>query len=1758
MAKGREHFALDWIKSELLETLNNSRQALEAYVESDRDETRMRVCLTGLHQVHGTLVMLELQGVSLLADHLERVAQELLNGAIEAESSAAQSLMQGILELPGHIDEIQRGLPDSVQPVTRLVNELRQHIGEAPLAPTGDYADITGAASEVAIKRFAGIDGVDKAKKIRGAYQQVLLSILKGEDVAGSVVMLSKVAQGLQRVCADTPHEAQWEAFGEFVSSLGNHEGPLDSAAVKLLRRVDSAMRELAQSGVEALRSEISLDLVRQLTDAAQQRGQQSPKLELLQEALSLSGSADGLAISGRQALGSAAAALREELVLVKDQLDLIVRAGSDAAGDLVMLVAPLKQIGSTLSLLGFESSRTIVADQIEVLNRISSGPGLDASTLLSIASALVQVDENLASFTHGGKGEAEKITDDAQRAVVSEARTGLDQVKQDIVDFISSEWDSRHIHNTTSEFTSICGALDMIPLARASRLLAECANYIDDTLVGGPQPTWEDMDHFADAISGVDYYLERLAEDSSNGAEDILDLVDRSLSKLGLHDHRTLDLAAESPLDTDQPVTSISRDSVDRETVEASEDQPETVAISSTDDGTEDAAEDATEDAGDETAGDGGADRTAVAQGTTLAEETECPEESAQDVAESPQAVAEEPADVAEELADGAEQATEVGTEESVEDVAGATDEVAVEEIADAAPGIEAIQSTPTTPNQPTMLDTFESDEEIVEIFVEEVGEVLETVDETLPRWRESLADEETLTIVRRAFHTLKGSSRIVGANVIGEMAWSIENMLNRLIDGTVEPTEQFVTVVIEALELTSYLRDAFETQTAPEMDAVARLMERADVLASGGVLDDAHEAVHETAIESVDLEGEPLEIFVTEALGHLDALHHAVSDRGVELTEASMRALHTLTGSAAMAGITAFAALAQAAYELAQALRTDDDRLLEGDNADFFRGLIAALSEAVAELKSGGTPQDHPQLIADVDQLLAAATAVGAPSAQQVLMGLSGLTVLMDAPEFLTAWQQGAMDLEFSDQLLVALKEIQQAAQANSRPKIAELSAALNTAHDHLAHEMLSGASFAVLQSGHEQLISMFDALMADQSLAAADEVIGQINELLIEPSPVEETVDEQRQVQAGHQMAEQGRGDEELTAAEADNVVVLRADFQTDDGDVIDQVGSEYEEETGASAENEIGLEDISAELISELDDGVTPGQPLPPPLAETVQNHQETAEIKVDPALAELLPEDFDDEIIEIFFEEADEILENLDENIHAWSSEPENLLYLEHILRGLHTLKGGARLSGLVRLGDASHQFESFLVDAQNQEGNVDASFFGYVNARYDELANILSVVQKLVAGEPVEGAAAALAGEPLTEPASSDDAMANVDSAIQVSETPADAHKAAHKEAHEAEPPADRDEAAADIAPVEVTTKQDAETGKEPRSSQEMVRVGSALLENLVNLAGESSIVRARVEQGMSDFTGALDEMETTIERVREQLRRLDMETEAQILFRQDRPDGPSYDQFDPLEMDRYSQLQQLSRGLSESASDMLELKERLLLKARESESLLLQQARINTELQEGLMRTRMVPFSRLLPRLRRIVRQTAGELGKDVEFHAYNAEGELDRNLLERMIPPLEHMLRNAVDHGIESKELRKNYGKPVTGRIDLRLSREGGDVVIEIGDDGTGIDVEAVRAKAVERGLMADDAKLRDDEICQFVLAPGFSTAKVVTQISGRGVGLDVVHSEVKKLGGSIQIASREGHGSRFIIRVPFTVSVNRDRSQSYLSSP
>ncbi|HAZ94125.1 MAG TPA: hypothetical protein DCW94_00305, partial [Porticoccaceae bacterium] len=290
-------------------------------------------------------------------------------------------------------------------------------------------------------------------------------------------------------------------------------------------------------------------------------------------------------------------------------------------------------------------------------------------------------------------------------------------------------------------------------------------------------------------------------------------------------------------------------------------------------------------------------------------------------------------------------------------------------------------------------------------------------------------------------------------------------------------------------------------------------------------------------------------------------------------------------------------------------------------------------------------------------------------------------------------------------------------------------------------------------------------------------------------------------------------------------------------------------------------------------------------------------------------------------------------------------------------------------------------------------------------------------------------------------------------------------------------------------------------------------------------------------------------EMDATILRLQEQVRRLGTETEAQIDYRREQIEASGESaNFDPLEMDRYSHLQQLSGSLVESASDLYDLKETLVDKLVGTESLLVHQSRINTDLQEGLMQTRMVPFSRIVPRLRRIVRQVSQELGKEVQLKMENIHGEMDRTVLDRIVAPLEHLIRNAVDHGIETKAQRKKAHKSATGTIAVTTYRQGGDIVIHLADDGAGLDMSRIRDLAIEKELMQKDAPLSDHEVAKYIFHPGFSTSDAVSEISGRGVGLDVVSSEVRQLGGSVDIESSPGRGTQFTVTLPFTLSVNR----------
>jgi len=285
------------------------------------------------------------------------------------------------------------------------------------------------------------------------------------------------------------------------------------------------------------------------------------------------------------------------------------------------------------------------------------------------------------------------------------------------------------------------------------------------------------------------------------------------------------------------------------------------------------------------------------------------------------------------------------------------------------------------------------------------------------------------------------------------------------------------------------------------------------------------------------------------------------------------------------------------------------------------------------------------------------------------------------------------------------------------------------------------------------------------------------------------------------------------------------------------------------------------------------------------------------------------------------------------------------------------------------------------------------------------------------------------------------------------------------------------------------------------------------------------------------------------VARFSDQVRELDIQADSQIRARvaEEKVSGPGHD-FDPLEMDRYSRLQQLSRSLSESVDDLVTIQSGLNRFATQTEGVLSQQAMLNSELQDGLMSARMVPFNTLVPRLRHQVRQTTRELGKDVDFDVTGGELEVDRNILDQLSEALEHMIRNSLDHGIETPAERAAAGKPERGTLRIDCRQEGNEVLLRFSDDGTGLNVARIKERAVEAGLLSADTDLSDDEVIQLIVLSGFSTAPSVTQLSGRGVGLDVVNDAARRLGGSLSLDNRPGEGVSFNLRLPLSLSITQ----------
>lgn len=465
---------------------------------------------------------------------------------------------------------------------------------------------------------------------------------------------------------------------------------------------------------------------------------------------------------------------------------------------------------------------------------------------------------------------------------------------------------------------------------------------------------------------------------------------------------------------------------------------------------------------------------------------------------------------------------------------------------------------------------------------------------------------------------------------------------------------------------------------------------------------------------------------------------------------------------------------------------------------------------------------------------------------------------------------------------------------------------------------------------------------------------------------------------------------------------------------------------------------------------------------------------------------------EDELLQIFLEEATDLLGALSATLSIWQNDLNNFDKVADLKRDLHTLKGSARMVGQTTIGTLAHELETLCEALVKKQIPIDRNIFELMLSAQDRISLMIEALKNK---QP---------------PLDTEDLLNAFHKYLGTSET--------------SKP--------TPAAPVTPETKTLAEEKKPEAQTQEIIRIRADLLEKINNLSTEGNLIRISLEQQINRMSTYLQEMKQGSRRLEDQLAVLN-------------------DEIENLEVKNkaeYPALEQLGNSLREITVDIFSVLKTLIEENGSMEALYLHQARVSTELQHRLSHTRLVPFDSIVPRLSRIARQIAKELKKEVDFKVLKSQGEMDRTVLEHLVPSLEHILRNALDHGIEAPDVRKKRGKPEVGNIEVNFTQSGSTVAITIADDGGGIDSHIIRKKAIKLGMLAPNAKISDEEAIRFILEPGFSTREAVSEISGRGVGMDVVNMAIKEMGGSLQIESTVGKGSKMTLRFPFTISLNR----------
>jgi len=975
------------------------------------------------------------------------------------------------------------------------------------------------------------------------------------------------------------------------------------------------------------------------------------------------------------------------------------------------------------------------------------------------------------------------------------------------------------------------------------------------------------------------------------------------------------------------------------------------------------------------------------------------------------------------------------------------------------------------------------DDDDDLLGIFLDEAREVVGTGQAALGALEHDPSDGEQLTTLRRAFHTLKGSSRMVGLGEFGAAAWSLEQLLNARLAEHRPADDDLRGVAGEALQALSNWVEAVARQQAGDWSA----------------------APFEAMADALRLRGERVGLAVAAAPARepaaatppgavapsLDAVP-APDERSIEPPAADLAAGQTGASDTGQVRDGLLQAFDLPDLELSEPIVLTAPDAPVADEREWAVSDAIDLLDADAPPPVGDVsdPAAPPQVLDFEFELPPAAGSVAAPP------DLAG-------PEASVEWPELAVPADVAQPMVSLIPVAPEVIPTEAAPAPAPSAESAVTSVGPLRISTpLFNVYLSEADQWSDQLVSDLaewgrhvDAAIPERAMARAHSLAG--SSATVGFAALSELA---RAVEhALERLQGQARGtarQHQILARAADEIRSLLHQFAAG---LLKQPDEQL-------------LAAVRALEPDEAEAGSTDIAQLPWAVADRAA----VADAPAEAAPARVLLDDdidavdaVDADLFEIFAEEADELLPQLSASLRQWVAQPHDTAARAQALRVLHTLKGSARLAGALRLGEMAHRAESAIENLGTE--NLASAELEPLLEHLDRIQADFQQLRLPVGGEGQAPAAAQAqpAHAPVVEAADLPDAPAMPMARGEVAEPTPFSFVAARA------------------------------------SARQTVRVRSQLLDRLMAQAGEVMTSRARLDNDVTQLRAALAELTGNVERLRAQLRDVELQAEMQMQSRlaQSRDAQQS---FDPLEFDRFTRMQELTRMMAESVNDVATVQRNLQRAIEASEDELAAQTRQSRDLQRDLLRTRMVEFDGASERLYRLVRQAGKEAGKPVRLDIVGGGIEVDRGILERMTPVFEHLLRNSVVHGIESPDERRAAGKDPSGVITIDVQQAGNEVSVVVRDDGRGLDRERVRQRGIERGLVGADQVLDEREIAQLVFTPGFSTASEVTGLAGRGVGLDVVRSEVQALGGSIEIEDRAGQGTSFRLVLPLTTAV------------